>query len=146
MIRALCLSLLLFSFTGCATTQPPAPAPAPPPAAPEPDDAFSSFGGQIVSLGETVTVRREPVGVKGVRAMIALGKTEWVIHTLPSGKEDKTATANIVVQKGDEAKNLRIQAGESESAYGVTISVIEAGEVYEESSMRWVQFAKIKLD
>ena len=144
MIRITIAALLSLSLLGCATAPPP-PAPKAPAPAPEPDDAFASFGGTIVGLGEVVTLRREPVGIKELRALIALGKTEWVIHTLPGGKEDKTATANLVIQRGEGAQNLRIEDGQSASGLGVTIEVLDAGEVYEEESMRWVQFAKIKV-
>ena len=88
-------------------------------------------------------MHREPVGVAEVRAIVALGKTEWVIMPTANGGEDKTATASLVVQRGDAAKNIRIEAGGTGTALGVTITVHEAGEVYEEASMRWVQFAKV---
>jgi hypothetical protein len=116
------------------------PAPAPEPVY---DDAFASFDGTPTPLGEQVTLRREPVGLAEPRALVALGRTEWVIHTLAGGGEEKTATASLVVQRGGEAGNVRIEAGESGTVLGVTIEVHEAGEVYEESSMRWVQFAKV---
>ena len=61
MIRTLSILTALVTFSACATTSPPTPPPAPPPVEVEPDDAFSSFGGQVIALGETVTVRREPV-------------------------------------------------------------------------------------
>lgn len=145
MIRLIIALLFALTVGACATSAPPPPVQAAPQPEPEPDDAFASFGGTVVGLGEVVTVRREPVGISDVRALIALGKTEWVIHTLPGGKEDKTATANLVIQRGEGAQNLRIEAGESASGLGVSIEVLEAGEVYEEASMRWVQFAKIKV-
>ena len=145
-MRRLVLSLgLSLCLSGCATSLPPTPPPAAPAAEPEPDDAFRSFGGPVIAPGAQITVHREPIGVSELRAMIALGKTEWVIHTQPGGKEDKTATANLVIQIGDEAKSIRVQTGESGEALGVTIEVLEAGEVYEEASMRWVPFAKIKV-
>ena len=145
MIRLAIVTVVALCLASCATASPPPTPPAAPTAAPEPDDAFASFGGTIIPLGQLVTVKREPVGVKELRALIALGKTEWVIHSLPGGKEDKSATANLVVQRGEGAQNLRIDAGQSASGLGVTIEVVEAGEVYEEASMRWVQFAKIKV-
>ena len=140
------LAMLLIPATllvACQSGRPPVPPPSTSTVEIVPDDAFASFGGKVVSLGEEVTIRREPIGVSELRALVAVGKTEWIIHTLPGGKEDKTATASIVVQRGDAAKNVRIQSGESGSALGVTIHVIEAGEVYEEASMRWVQFARV---
>ena len=141
-LTLLCIPVA-FLMMSCQTGRPPVTTPAASTVEVVPDDAFASFGGKVVSLGETVTIRREPVGVSELRALVALGKTEWVIHTLPGGEEDKTATASIVVQRGDSAKNVRIQSGESGTALGVTIQVLEAGEVYEEQSMRWVQFAKV---
>ena len=143
MLRLALLVAVSITAVACASSLPPTPPPAPPVA--EPDDAFATFGGVIVAPGAQITVHREPIGVSGLRAMIALGKTEWVIHTRPGGEEDKTATANLVIQVGDEAKNVRIQTGESGSALGVGIHLIEAGEVYEEASMRWVPFAKITI-
>ena len=145
-MRILLLVLAAACLCACgsssAQTRAPAPAPAP---APEPDDAFATFGGEQVAYGDTVTLHREPVGVIEARAIVALGRTEWVIHTLAGGREEKTATASMVVQRGDEAANIRIQAGESGTALGLTIHVIEAGEVYEKESMRWVQFAKVTI-
>jgi len=135
--------ILTVSFGGCRTAQPTVTAPAP--VAAEPDDAFGSFGGTVVTLGEELMMHREPVGVAEVRALVALGKTEWIIRTRGDGGEDKTATANFVVQRGDNAANVRIQSDESGTALGVTIHVHEAGEVYEEASMRWVQFARVTL-
>ncbi|MGB0590453.1 MAG: hypothetical protein ACPGU1_12325 [Myxococcota bacterium] len=145
MLRLIVCFALSLCLQGCATSLPPTPPPAPPAAEPQPDDAFRTFGGTIIAPGEIHTVRSEPIGVSGLRAMIALGKTEWVIHTQPGGKEDKTATANLVIQRGDGAQSIRVQTGESDAALGVTIKVIEAGEVYQESSMRWVPFAKITV-
>ena len=113
--------------------------------APEPMDGFSQFDGQRVALGEEVKLRREPVGVTELRAIVALARTDWVIRTRGDGGEDKTATASLVVQRGGDAANVRIEAGESGSARGVHITVHEAGEVYEEESMRWVQFARITV-
>ena len=145
MLRVTLFLALSLGLSGCASSLPPTPPPAPPVAEPEPDDAFKSFGGTIIAPGTEITVHREPIGVSELRAMIALGKTEWVIHTQPGGKEDKTATANIVIQRGDDAQSIRVQSGESGEGLGVTIEVLEAGEVYEEASMRWVPFAKIKV-
>ncbi len=108
-------------------------------------DAFSEFRGQRVALGEEVKLHREPVGVEALRAIVALGRTDWVIRTRADGSEDKTATASLVVQRGGDAANVRIEAGESGSARGVQITVLEAGEVYEEAAMRWVQFARVTI-
>ena len=115
------------------------------PAAVEPDDAFGSFGGDVVTLGQELRMHREPVGVAEVRALVALGKTEWTIRIRGDGSEEKTGTANFIVQRGDDAANVRIQSGESGTALGVTIQLHEAGEVYEAASMRWVQFARVTL-
>ena len=145
MMRLFLVLLCMGSLWGCGgprvVTTKPAPAPAPA----EPDDAFASFGGQIATAGEAITLRREPVGFAETRAMIILGKTEWIIRTRADGSEEKTATANFVIQHGDKVSNVRIQAGESGSAAGIQIQVHEAGETYEEASMRWVQFAKVTL-
>lgn len=115
------------------------------PEAVEPDDAFASFGGTVVTLGEELKLHREPVGVKEVRALVVLGKTEWTIRIRGDGTEEKTGTANFIVQRGDDAANVRIESGDSGTALGVKIQVHESGEVYEESSMRWVQFARVTL-
>ena len=143
MTRLVLALLLAASLSACRSAPPvvkTAPAPAP---APEPDDAFSTFGGQVAALGEEVSLHREPVGIAEVRALVVLGRTEWEIRTRGDGGEDKTATANFVVQRGDNAGNVRITAGESGSALGITITVHDAGETYEEATSRWVQFAKV---
>lgn len=109
------------------------------------DDAFSTFGGTVITLGEEFTMYREPVGVAEVRALVVLGKTEWTIRIRGDGTEERKGTANFVVQRGNDAGNVRIQSGESGTVLGVTIANHAAGEVYEESSMRWVQYAKVTL-
>ena len=138
------IALLLATSQGACRSAPrvvrTAPATAP---APEPDDSFSTFGGEVATLGQEVTLHREPVGIAEVRALVVLGRTEWEVRTRGDGSEEKTGTANLVVQVGDGAANVRITAGESGTALGVTIEVHEAGEVYEEASMRWVQFARV---
>ena len=145
MIRLSLFLLLALTLCACRSARP-EPAPVAAPAVEVVyDDAFASFGGTVINPGDEVTLHREPIGVSDLRALVALGRTEWVIHTLADGKEDKTATANFVIQRGGDAKNVRIQSGDKGSALGVSIQVIEAGEVYEETSMRWVQFAKVLI-
>ena len=95
-------------------------------------------------VGEVLVQSLEDV-YSEVRALVALGKTEWTIRIRGDGSEEKTGTANFIVQRGDDAANVRIQSGESGTALGVTVHLHEAGEVYEASSMRWVQFARVTL-
>ncbi len=150
MTRLLLVLLAATSLSACFFTSTPqlrreSPVDEAQPEVVEPDDAFGSFGGDVVTLGEELRMHREPVGVAEVRALVALGKTEWTIRIRGDGSEEKTGTANFIVQRGDDAANVRIQSGESGTALGVTIQVHESGEVYEESSMRWVQFARVTL-
>ena len=138
------IGLVVMSVLGCTPKEvvkknpPPAPAVAPAPVVPS---VLDGFDGQMVKLGEAIRLRREPVGVASKQMMVSLVRAEWTSRERADGTEEKSATAHFVIQRGEEVRNLAIPAGESGSAFGLTIAVSDAGEEYEKSSSRYVQFA-----
>ena len=118
----------------------PATAKAPEPAIPS---ILDGFDGELVTMGELTRLHREPVGVASEQLMVSLVRAEWTTRERADGSEEKSATAHFVVQRGDEVKNLAVAAGDKGVAFGVSITVKDAGEEYEASSKRYVQFAAV---
>ena len=118
----------------------PTTAKAPEPAVPS---ILDGFDGVMVTMGELTRLHREPVGVASKQLMVSLVRAEWTSRERADGSEEKSATAHFVIQRGDEVKNLAIAAGEEGMAFGVSIAVQDAGEEYEASSKRYVQFAAV---
>ena len=117
-----------------------ATAKAPEPATPS---ILDGFDGVMVTMGELMRLHREPVGVASKQLMVSLVRAEWTSRERADGSEEKSATAHFVIQRGDEVKNLAVAAGDKGMAFGVSIAVQDAGEEYEASSKRYVQFAAV---
>ncbi len=157
MLRTTCLLLLgsatvitLVATSMVGACGPPAevvvrkakPRPAPEPA---PADYFDEFGGHRVPPGQAFIIGNDPVGVDGVRVVVALQKTEWISRTRADGTEEKQAIAHVMIVKGqaDNLVTLRIHVGDSDSDLGVTVEVRDAGEEYSEQTMRWTAHAEL---
>lgn len=148
-LMALLAAGTLFQLAGPIACGPPAEVvirKAPPkPAEPPPRDYFDEFGGHRVPAGQAFRIANDPLGVDDVRVVVALQKTEWLSRTRADGGEEREAIAHVLVVKG-QAENiarLRIHVGEAAADLGVRVEVRDAGEVYDETTMRWTAYAEL---
>ncbi len=144
------LALATLVAAACANPQvrdlPPPPS-KPAPKAPEPEDAFSDFGGKKVDKGVPVRLEAaDMVGINGHRVVIQLIKTEWTTRELANGKKLKEGTADLQVQKGDKIKRKRIDQEETRTVFGAKITVKGAGETYSNKRMDYVPWVEIVVN
>lgn len=110
--------------------------------APAQPDAFGDHRGQLAQPGERFRIAAKPVGVAGVRVVVALTRVEWETITTPSGKEVREAVAVLVVRQGEDERSLRINQNDHKSAMGARFEVVGAGEDYNRQRMTtepWVE-------
>ena len=132
--RTLCVTVALL-FAGCASA--PAPEVAPAPAAPEaPADPLAKFEGTRKAAGTEFRLMLAPVGVEGAGVVVRVVKAEW---TEMDG--ERTATAVIRVERGEESKTLYMEEGDTKAVLGASIHVKGAGEVYDKDTMRYPPYA-----
>lgn len=135
--------LLLGASCGGGDTRPtPKPRPRAEPVERAPD-FFDEFGGARVDAGQSFRLGNDPIGVDGVRVVVSLSETEWISREDARGDEIKEAIAVVLIQKGEEVARLRLHAGERGTKLGVTVLVEDAGEDYDEPSMRWFGYARL---
>ena len=128
---------------GHVVEQPVKAAPAPKKEAPQTFDAFRDFGGEVVAPGEKVRLKTKPIGFKDLRIVVELVKTEWTTRELPSGKEVKDGTADLLIKKGEKSRRVRLDEGESRVIYGAKISVEGAGEAYDKERLDYMPWVDI---
>ena len=114
-----------------------------PPPKPVRPDAFRDFGGRIVAPGERFRLRSKPVGVKELRVVIELVKTEWTERELPSGKTVKDGTADLIVRKGESSRRVRLDEGESRVVLGARILIHDADEGYDPKRMDYLPWIDV---
>ena len=128
---------LTLLMAGCASA--PAPAPAPVAAEPAPPaDPLASFEGKRQPANTEFRLMLAPVGVEGVGVVVRVVKAEW---TEMDG--ERTATAVIKVERGEESKTLYLEEGDTKTTLGATLHVKSAGEVYDKDTMRYPPYADI---
>lgn len=116
-----------------------------PAAAPQTPDAYRDFGGKHVKLGSKFRLGARPMGVQGAELVIELVKTVWTTRELPSGKEVKDGTADLLVKKGEKSRRVRLDEGASRVIYGVKIEVLGAGEDYDKSRLDYLPWVDLKV-
>ena len=85
------------------------------------------------------------MGVQGAELVIELVKTAWTTRELPSGKEVKDGTADLLVKKGEKSRRVRLDEGASRVIYGVKIEVLGAGEDYDKSRLDYLPWVDLKV-
>ena len=130
-VKSLTVALTLL-MAGCASA--PAPAPASPVAAEPapPADPLASFEGKRQPANTEFRLMLAPVGIEGVGVVVRVVKAEW---TEMDG--ERTATAVIQVERGEESKTLYLEEGDTKTTLGATLHVKSAGEVYDKDTMRY---------
>ncbi len=112
---------------------------------PEPvkHDAFRDFGGQTIAPGTKFRLKTKPIGIDQLKVVIELVKTEWTTRELPSGKEVKDGTADLLIKKGEKSRRVRLDEGESRVIYGAKILVDAAGEGYDKERLDYMPWVDI---
>ena len=135
-VRILPVALALL-ISGCASAPEPVPV-AVTTAVPAPVDPLASFEGPRKAANEEFRLMLAPVGIEGVGVIVRVMKAEW---TEMDG--ERTATAVIKVERGDESRTLYLEEGDTKSALGARLHVKGAGEVYDEKTMRYPPYADL---
>ena len=134
--RTLSLTIALL-FMGCASA--PAPAPSPAPAQPEaPVDPLAAYEGTRKPANTEFRLMLAPVGVEGVGVVVRVVKAEW-----SEMDGERTATAVIRVERGEESRTVYMEEGDIKSVLGAKIHVKSAGETYDKDTMRYPPYADI---
>ena len=110
-----------------------------------PPDALQTHKGPHAKAGALFTLSGEPVAIDGAGVLVALLKTEWTTLEDAQGKEVREATAIISVVRGHDQQRLRIDAGQTRTALGVAVTVVEAGERYVKARGTWQAEVKLKV-
>ena len=137
-VRILPVALALL-ISGCASA--PAPTPAPVAAAPaQPADPLASFEGTRKPANTEFRLMLAPVGIEGVGVVLRVVKAEW---TEMDG--ERTATAVIKVERGEQSKMVYLEEGDTRTVLGAKLHVKAAGEIYDKETMRYPPYADLMV-
>jgi hypothetical protein len=113
--------------------------------APVVDDPWLAFQGEHVPLGKVFRVQNKPTAIDGVRMMVTLAKVDWQTMDAPGGVI-KIATANLRVQRGDDERGVTLEKGETKTALGVKLTLVDAGDSYDPSRSRYNTWVDLKAE
>ncbi len=100
------------------------------PAAPAPVDPLGEFGGPRVKAGEAFELGDAPVGVEGVGVVLTLLKVHETDYQEPGRPKVVETAAELLVQRGAETRNVRIDEGDTKTRLGARIKVERAATDY----------------
>ena len=145
MPAALCICLI-FLLSACGASAPVTRTAAPVPAKPKPlNDAFANFGGKNTDAGKKFRMDHDPVGIKSLRTVIKLKRTSWTVFEDGNGKEVKEATAYIMVNRGNQAKLIKMEVNDVKKVLGLTLQLYKAGETYNKARADWFPYVILKV-
>jgi len=124
----------------------PAPPPAKPPVVQAEPDAFRDFRGEHGAAGKVFRLGGKPMAVDGVEVVVTLVKTEWSTMAAPNGKDIREASAQLLVQKGQEERRISMGQGETRQALGATITVVAAGENYDATRLLYLAWVDLRVE
>ena len=141
---AACLRGLAILFTSasilmaCASTPPPAPEP-------EAVDPFADFRGAWFEPGTAFRLESTPMANRDLAIEITLKKVEWTISETRDGTEVREASVVLIVTHGEERRRLRMDEGDTKSAFGAAIEARKAGEDYSERLMQYTPWVDLHV-
>lgn len=109
-------------------------------------DAFRDFRGEHGTSGKVFRLGGKPMAVDGVEIVVTLVKTEWSTMAAPNGKEIREASANLLVQKGQEERRISLGQGETRQALGASITVVAAGENYDTARLLYLAWVDLRVE
>ncbi len=116
------------------------------PTAPEaaaPADPLGGFRGDRAELGTEIELRVNPVGLPALGVVIKLLSAEWTEVEGRDGDPVREGTATILLVRGDDTKELRIDQGDESSGLGALVKVLAADESYDEERLDYTPRARV---
>jgi len=143
---AACLRGLAILFTSasillaCASTPPPTSV-----SEPEAVDPFADFRGAWFEPGTVFRQESTPMANRGLGIEITLKKVEWTISETRDGTEVRDASVVLIVSQGEQSRRLRMDEGDTKSAFGATVEARKAGEDYSERLMQYTPWVDLHV-
>ncbi len=109
-------------------------------------DAFRDFRGEHGTPGKVFRLGGKPMAVDGVEIVVTLVKTDWSTMTAPNGKDIREASANLLVQKGQEERRISLGQGETRQVFGTSITVVAAGENYDNARLLYLAWVDLRVE
>lgn len=116
------------------------------PAAPTGPDAFRDHAGPHVAAGEVFRLKDTAYAIDGAQAVVSLVKAAWSKRELPDGRTVREGSAEIQVARGEESTRRILEQGESKTMLGVRVSVVNAGEDYDEKRLDYIPWVELKVE
>jgi hypothetical protein len=148
----LTVSLLTVSLTLTACSNPqlienPPPKPAAATAqAPQGPDAYRDHAGPHVAAGEVFRLKDTAYAIDGAEVVVSLVKAAWSKRELPDGRVIREGSAELQVARGEESTRRILEQGESKTMLGVKVSVVNAGEDYDDKRMDYIPWVELKVE
>ena len=109
-------------------------------------DAYRDFRGEHGTLGKVFRLGGKPMAVDGADLVLTLVKTEWSTLAAPNGKEIREASAQLLVQKGQEERRMSIGQGETRPVFGVAVTIVGAGEQYDAARLLYLAWVDVRVE
>jgi len=116
------------------------------PAAPTGPDAYRDHAGPHIAAGEVFRLKDTAFAVDGAQVVVSLVKAAWSKRELPDGRTVREGSAEIQVARGEESTRRILEQGESKTMLGVRVSVVNAGEDYDEKRLDYIPWVELKVE
>jgi len=104
---------------------------------------LGDFRGPRVKAGEAFELGDGPVGVEGVGVVLTLIKVHETEYQEPGRPKVVETAAEILVQRGAETRNVRIDQGDTKTRLGARIKVERAATDYVEERADYLARATV---
>lgn len=147
---ALGIAVVAVLVGACSNPQlietPKAAAEAPAAAAPQEPDAYRDHVGPHIAAGTTFRLKDTAYAVDGVGVVVSLVKAAWSKRTLDDGRVIREGSAEIAVARGESTQRKIMEQGDVATVAGAKITVINAGEDYDERRLDYIPWVELKVE